>query len=185
VPRTGKPSSRVITKVSGARIALVRARWNDDITRALEAGALERARAAGATVDRFQVPGSFELPQAVATLAQSGRYDAVVPIGCLLRGGTPHFEILAHTVARALSDLAVSSPVAIPFGVLTCDTAEQARARAGGSEGNKGEEFMDAALEMVAFRQAVAASSSRSARSAASARSRSTLSKRRSSPGRR
>ncbi|TMF60946.1 MAG: 6,7-dimethyl-8-ribityllumazine synthase [Chloroflexi bacterium] len=174
-----------MTKVSGSRVAIVRARWNDDITRALEEGALERARATGASVDRFEVPGSFELAPAVATLAGTGRYDAVVPIGCLLRGETPHFEVLAHAVARALAELAVSSEVAIPFGVLTCDTAEQAWERAGGAAGNKGAEFMDAALELVALRQAIAASSSRSARSAASARSRSTRAKRRTSPGRR
>jgi len=181
----GKSSPGGITKVSGSRVAIVRARWNDDITRALEAGALERAQATGASVDRFEVPGSFELAPAVATLVGTGRYEAVVPIGCLLRGETPHFEVLAHAVARALASLAVSTEVAIPFGVLTCDTAEQAWARAGGTEGNKGAEAMDAALELVGFRQAIAASASRSARSATRAPSRSTAAKRRTSPGRR
>ena len=161
----------------------MRARWNEDITRALEAGALDRARATGATVERFEVPGSFELAPAVATLAETGRYDAVVPIGCLLRGETPHFEVLAHAVARSLAELATRNSVAIPFGVLTCDTVEQARARAGGAEGNKGAEAMEAALEIVALRQRIAASAARASRRSASARSRSTRSKRSSSPG--
>lgn len=164
-------------------MAIVRARWNDEITRALEQAALQHARAAGVDVDRYEVAGSFELPPAVAALAWSGRYDAVVPLGCLIRGETPHFEVLAHAVAGALAQLAVSLPVAIPFGVLTCDTIEQARARAGGSEGNKGAECMEAALELVALRHAISASSPRRSRRADTARSRSTRTNRRGSPG--
>jgi 6,7-dimethyl-8-ribityllumazine synthase len=156
----------------GARVAIVRARWNEDVTLTLERGAIERASAAGAVLDLFEVPGSFELPAAVALLADTGAYDAIVPIGCLVRGDTPHFDVLAHAVARALVDLSTAYPIAIPFGVLTCDTMEQALARAGGSEGNKGTEFMDAALEMVALRQALASKATRS-RPRKSARSRS------------
>ena len=168
-----------------ARVAVVRARWNEEITRALEDAALERARAARASVERYEVAGSFELAAAVAALARTGRFDAVVPLGCLIRGETPHFEVLAHAVARALADLATTMPVAIPFGVLTCDTVAQARARAGGGEGNKGADAMTAALELVALRHAIAATSSRPRRSAATARSRSTRTKRKGSPGRR
>ena len=157
----------------GARVAIVRARWNEDVTLALERGATLRAAAGGAVLDIFEVAGSFELPAAVALLAESGRYDAIVPIGCLVRGDTPHFDVLAHAVARGLMDLSTVYPIAIPFGVLTCDTMDQALARAGGSEGNKGEEFMDAALEMVALRQALASRAVRS-RPRSSARSRST-----------
>lgn len=161
----------------GARVAVVRARWNEDITLALERGAIARATAAGASVDLFEVAGSFELPAAVALLADSGRYDAVVPIGCLVRGETPHFDVLAHSVAKGLMDLTLTYPTAIPFGVLTCDSIEQAQERAGGAEGNKGEEWMDAALEMVTLRQTLArapASARRSARKTSSASSRST-----------
>ncbi len=146
----------------GASVAIVRARWNEDVTLALERGATLRAAASGAAVEIFEVAGSFELPAAVALLAESGRYDAIVPIGCLVRGETPHFDVLAHAVARGLMDLSTAYPIAIPFGVLTCDTIEQALARAGGSEGNKGEEFMDAALEMVTLRQALASRAARS-----------------------
>jgi 6,7-dimethyl-8-ribityllumazine synthase len=161
----------------GARVAIVRARWNEDVTLALERGAIERAAESGANVDLFEVAGSFELPAAVALLADTGRYDAVVPIGCVIRGETPHFEYIAQSVAKGIMDLTLTYPTAIPFGVLTCDTIEQARERAGGTEGNKGIEFMDAALEMVALRQAllrVPSSTRRSARKALSASSRST-----------
>ncbi|HEY6958853.1 MAG TPA: 6,7-dimethyl-8-ribityllumazine synthase [Candidatus Limnocylindria bacterium] len=156
-----------------ARVAIVRARWNEDVTLALERGAIERATATGAATDLFEVAGSFELPGAVALLCDSGRYDAVVPIGCLIRGETLHFELLAHAVARALADLSTSYPVAIPFGVLACDTIAQAMARSGGDEGNAGAEAMAAALELVALRQALS-SERRSARPRSRASSRST-----------
>jgi 6,7-dimethyl-8-ribityllumazine synthase len=161
----------------GARVAIVRARWNEEITLALERGATGRATDSGATVDLFEVAGSFELPAAVALLADTGRYDAVVPIGCIIRGETPHFEYIAQSVAKGLMDLTLTYPIAIPFGVLTCDSIDQARERAGGAEGNKGAESMDAALEMVALRQALArepSSARRSSRSASTASSRST-----------
>lgn len=153
-------------------MAIVRARWNEDVTLALAGGAIERAAASGATADVFEVAGSFELPAAVALLCDTGRYDAVVPIGCLVRGETPHFDVLAHAVAGALIDLSTTYPVAIPFGVLTCETMEQALERAGGAEGNKGAEAMDAALELAALRQAVSSKRVRPrARSSASTRS--------------
>ncbi|HEV8656305.1 MAG TPA: 6,7-dimethyl-8-ribityllumazine synthase [Candidatus Limnocylindria bacterium] len=161
----------------GARVAIVRARWNEEVTLALEGGATRRAADAGASVDLFEVAGSFELPAGVALLADTGRYDAIVPIGCVIRGETPHFEYIAHAVAKGLMDLTLTYPTAIAFGLLTCDSIEQARERAGGSEGNKGAEWMDAALEMVELRQAVMrapSSARRSARRASSASSRAT-----------
>ena len=154
-------------------MAIVRARWNEDVTLALEGGAIERAGRSGASVDLFEVAGSFELAAAVALLADTGRYDAIVPLGCLIRGETAHFDVLAHAVARALIDLSTTYPIAIPLGVLTCETVEQAKARAGGSEGNLGAAAMDAALEMVALRQALSSRAVRS-RPRRSARSRST-----------
>jgi 6,7-dimethyl-8-ribityllumazine synthase len=172
-----KPAARRAGPHGGTRVAIVRARWNEEVTLALERGATLRAADLGASVDLFQVAGSFELPAAVALLADTGRYDAVVPIGCLVRGETPHFEYIAQSVSKGLMDLTLTYPTAIPFGVLTCETIEQARERAGGTEGNKGSEFMDAALEMVALRQALARApkvARRSARRASSASSRST-----------
>src|SRR6267378_6519097 len=149
---TGKKrAARGASPRRGARVAIVRARWNEEVTLALERAAIERAADSGATVDLFEVAGSFELPAAVALLADTGRYDAIVPIGCVIRGETPHFEYIAQSVAKGLMDLTLTYPTAIPFGVLTCDTIEQARDRAGGADGNKGSESMDAALEMVAL----------------------------------
>ncbi len=133
----------------GTRVAVVVARWNAEITDRLAAGAVGAAHDAGARVDSFTVAGSFELPAAVATLAETGRYDAIVPIGCLIRGETPHMEILADAVALGLMELSVTYPIAIPFGVLTCETMEQAINRAGGKAGNKGFEAAMTAIEMV------------------------------------
>lgn len=153
------------------------ARWNAEITDRLSSGAVGAAREARATVDSFTVAGSFELPAAVAALADTGSYDAIVPIGCLIRGDTPHFDVLANAVARGLMELSLTYPTAISFGVLTCETVAQARARAGGRMGNKGAEAMDAALGMIALRRSLAQAmpsssrrSSRSARTASSAR---------------
>jgi 6,7-dimethyl-8-ribityllumazine synthase len=166
----------------GARVAIVRARWNDEITRALAQGAVGAALAQGAKVEEFEVAGSFELPAAVAMIARSGRFDAVVPLGCLIRGETAHFDVLAHAVARSLAELAASLLVAIPFGVLTCETIGQARARSS-PEHNVGAEAMEAALELVSLRHAMALSAAPASRSAATARSRSTRAKRSRSPG--
>lgn len=137
-------------------MAVVRARWNEEVTLALERGAIERAAASGARLDLFEVAGSFELPAAVAMLADTGRYAAIVPIGCLIRGETAHFDVLAHAVTRGLMDLAITYPIAITFAVLTVESVDQAMARAGGAVGNVGAEAMDAALELVALRQALA-----------------------------
>ena len=162
----------------------MRARWNDEITRALAQGAVQAALAEEAKVEEFEVAGSFELPPAVAMLARTGRFDAVVPLGCLIRGETPHFDVLAQAVARSLAELAASLSVAIPFGVLTCETIEQARARSS-PEHNVGAEAMEAALELVSLRHAIDPRPARASRSAAMARPRSTRAKRRRSPGNR
>ncbi len=154
-------------------MAVVAARWNAEITDRLASGAVAAARDAGASVDSFTVAGSFELPAAVAALGDTGDYDAIVPIGCLVKGDTPHFEFIAGAVAHGLMELSLSYHAAVPFGVLTCNTMAQARARAGGRLGNKGAEAMEAALEMVALSQTIASSrrrSSRRARTASSAR---------------
>jgi 6,7-dimethyl-8-ribityllumazine synthase len=168
----------------GARVAIVRARWNDEITRGLAQGAIGRGLALRADIEEFEVAGSFELPPAVAAIAATGRFDAVVPLGCLIRGETLHFDVLAHAVANALADLATRLEVAIPFGILTCENLEQAEARSG-RERNVGAEAMDAALEIVALRHALSAGAVRTSRNARAARSRSTRTKRRGSPGRR
>lgn len=132
-------------------------------------------------MDACTVAGSFELPAAVAALADTGRYDAIVPIGRLIRGETPHFQVLADAVASGLIELPITCPAAIPFGVLTCDTLARAKARGGGRRGNRGAEWMDAALGMVALRQSLA-SQARTSRSASRASRRSTSWKESASP---
>ena len=107
----------------------------------------------------------------------------MVPLGCLIRGETPHFQVLADAVAAGLMTVSLESDVAIPFCVLTCGTLAQAKARAGGREGNKGAEAMEAALSLVALRQRIAPSRRRSAARAATASSRVARAKRSSSPG--
>ena len=98
-----------------------------------------------------KVPGAFELPQTAAKLAGQKRYDAIVALGCLLRGETDHYDLLAGEAVRGLSASALSSGVPVTFGVLTCDTVEQALARAGGEDGNKGWDAALAAIEMASL----------------------------------
>ena len=136
------------------RVAVVASRFNDLIVAALVKGAsatwLERGGAAD-DLSVVRVPGAFELPLAAAKLAGSGRYDALVALGCVIRGDTPHFEYVAGECARGLQRAALDTGVPIAFGVLTVDTLEQARERAAPGAGNKGAEAMDAALEMAAL----------------------------------
>ncbi|MDE3194292.1 MAG: 6,7-dimethyl-8-ribityllumazine synthase, partial [Chloroflexota bacterium] len=150
---------------------VVAARWNAEVTARLASGAVAAARDAGAAVDSFTVAGSFELPAAVAALADTGAYDAVVPVGCLIKGETPHFEYIASAVSQGLMELSITYPAAVPFGVLTCNTVAQAKARAGGRLGNQGAEAMEAALEMVALYRTIASSRRRSSRIARTASS--------------
>jgi len=134
------------------RFAVCVSRWNSPITEQLRAGAedaLVRHGVAEVDVHVFKVPGTFELPGLVRRLAESGRYLGVVALGCLIRGGTPHFEYLAAEVARGLGEVARTADCAVSFGVLTCDSVEQAVDRAGMKAGNKGAEAAMALLEMV------------------------------------
>jgi len=138
--------------VEGARFAIVAARFNTAITDAL----LEGARATLAEhavpddhVIVVQVPGAFEIPITAKRLAASRRYEAIIALGAVVRGGTPHFEYVAGECARGVNRVAQDENLPVIFGVLTTDTDEQARDRAGGKEGNKGNEAAHAALEMV------------------------------------
>jgi 6,7-dimethyl-8-ribityllumazine synthase len=139
---------------TGFKIALCASRWNGVVTDRLVAGALDALIRHGAdekNVDLVRVPGSFELHQAAAKLAAKGRYDAVIALGCLIRGETPHFDLLAAEAAKGLAQVAVTSGVPVIFGVLTCDTMDQAVDRAGGKAGNKGWDAALAAIEMVSL----------------------------------
>lgn len=143
----GEPSAR------GRKVAIVAARFNDLIVASLLKGAnaawLERG---GDPHDLtvVRVPGAFELPVVARKLAASGRYDAVVALGCVIRGDTPHFEYVAGECARGLQQAALDSGVPVMFGVLTVDSLEQALERAATNAGNKGGEAMEGALELAA-----------------------------------
>ena len=136
----------------GRKVAVVAARFNDFIVASLLKGAQAAwVRHGGALEDLLvvRVPGAFELPVTARKLAASGRYDAVVALGCVIRGGTPHFEYVAGECAGGLQRAALETLVPIIFGVLTVETVEQAIERAATGEGNKGGEAMEAALEMA------------------------------------
>ena len=138
--------------VGGARFALVIARFNRDVVSCLCDGALETLRRHGvseADIDTVAVPGAFEIPFMAKRLAESGRYDAIITLGAVVRGGTPHFEYVAGECARGVADAARAAGVPVIFGVLTTDDMDQALARAGGKHGNKGSEAAIAAMEMI------------------------------------
>ncbi len=111
--------------------------------------ALRRGGCGENEIVRIEVPGAFEIPLAAKRLAESSRFDAVICLGCVIRGETPHFKYVADAAARGVQQVALQSGVPITFGVLTVDTLEQAMDRAGGKVGNKGEEAALAAIEMA------------------------------------
>jgi len=136
------------------RIALIVSTYHAFITDRLERGAREVLREAGLAVDdvqTFLVPGAYELAQAAARVAKSGEWSAIVCLGCLIRGETPHFDYIAQSAAHGITRAAQDSGVPIAFGVLTTHTADEALARAGEGPGNKGREAAAAAIEMAAL----------------------------------
>ena len=136
----------------GRRVAVAVARFNELVTRKLLDGALEGLRALGVAdeaVDVAWVPGAFELPVAARRLAASGTYDAVICLGAVIRGETPHFDHVAGQAAAGIREAAAATGVPVIFGVLTTETLEQALARAGGDHGNKGWDAAAAALEVA------------------------------------
>jgi 6,7-dimethyl-8-ribityllumazine synthase len=138
---------------TGGRFAIAVSRFNSFITQRLLDGAIDALQRHGVDtegrVDVVWSPGSFELPLLVRTLATSGRYDAVIALGCVIRGGTPHFEYIAAEVAKGLAAVGLETGVPVSFGVLTTDNVEQAVDRAGTKMGNKGADAAACALEMV------------------------------------
>jgi 6,7-dimethyl-8-ribityllumazine synthase len=137
---------------SGLRFAIVVATFNDEITNRLLDGARECLAKHCVPDDSLtvrRVPGAFELPLAAQVLARSGAYDAVVALGCVIRGGTPHFEYISQATTYGLQRVALDTGVPVAFGVLTTDDVAQAEARAGGAEGNKGFDAAQTAVEMA------------------------------------
>lgn len=136
------------------RVALLVSRFNSMVTEALLDGARSRLLAQGVPEERvavYRVPGSWELPQAAQWIVHSGKHHALIAIGCVIRGETAHFDLVAGQANDGLGQVALSSPVPVVFGVLATDTPEQAMERADPDGANKGAEFADAALEMLAL----------------------------------
>ncbi len=141
-----------LTGATGFRFAIVYSRFNDAITESLRDAASAALVEAGARKDDVEivsVPGAFELPQAARCVAETGRVDAVVCLGCVIRGATPHFEYISSAVAHGIQDASGETGVPMAFGVLTTDTWEQAQERAGTGRDNKGFEAAAAAIEMA------------------------------------
>jgi 6,7-dimethyl-8-ribityllumazine synthase len=139
---------------TGLRFAVVASRFNDDIVSGLLDGALgclTRHGAASDAISVYRVPGAFEVPTVVRQLISTGGFDAIVALGCLLRGDTPHFDFISAQVTTELSRVAVDSQFPVAFGVITCNTHEQAVARSSAGSGNKGWEAALAAIEMASL----------------------------------
>lgn len=136
----------------GVKFALVVSRWNSLITDRLLEGAVDclvRHGADDANLTVVRVPGAYELPVAVQALCKTEKYDSVIALGCVIRGGTPHFDYVAGEAAKGITSAALGSGTPVAFGVLTCDSLEQALERAGSKGGNKGWEAAASAIEMV------------------------------------
>jgi 6,7-dimethyl-8-ribityllumazine synthase len=149
-PRSRKPPVPALK----AHVLIVEARFYDDLTAELSAGASEALDRAGATHETVAVPGALEVPAAIAIAEESGSFDGYVALGVVIRGETGHYDIVAGQSARGLMDLSLDG-LAIGNGILTVDSEAQAWARAGRADGNKGRAAAEAALALIGLRQAV------------------------------
>lgn len=157
---TGMRETIGVPDGSGRRFAVVASRFNREVCDALVAGAVACLREHGVGEDDLtvvRVPGAWELPLALDAAAASGRFDALVAIGAVVRGETAHFDFLAAEASAGIARVAERHRLPVGFGLLTCDTLEQAAARAGGPAGDKGREAAEAALEMAALLPRLAA----------------------------
>lgn len=139
-------------EAKGLRVALIAARFNEFIVGKLLEGAVDALARHGADtrdIAIFWTPGSFEIPALARKLSASERFDAVICLGCVIRGGTDHYTHVANEVSKGVAQVALTSPVPVVFGVLTCDSIEQAIERAGTKMGNKGADAAMAAIELV------------------------------------
>ncbi|MCM2268896.1 MAG: 6,7-dimethyl-8-ribityllumazine synthase [Thermoanaerobaculia bacterium] len=146
-----RPSATALS-AAGLRVGVVAARFNSEIVDRLLAGALEaldEAGVAGADRTVIRVAGAWEIPIALEALARQSGFDALVALGAVIRGETPHFDYVAGESSRGAMDVALRHAVPVGFGILTCDDVEQARARAGGDAGNKGADAVRAALDVA------------------------------------
>ena len=155
---TQHPIAVAVNLPPGVRVGVVAARFNAPIVDELLRGCVERLHERGlaaADVDVHRVPGAFELPVAAKLLADSGRCAAVICLGCVVRGDTPHFDYVAGEAARGIQHVAITTGVPVIFGVLTTNTEQQALDRAGGAHSHAGVNAADAAVEMIALAAAL------------------------------
>jgi 6,7-dimethyl-8-ribityllumazine synthase len=153
--RDASPSTVNLPDGSSFKIGIVVSQWNADITNALLEGAKDTLLKSGVLPDHIEVlyvPGSFELPWGARQIMKSGKQDAVLCLGCIIQGETKHDEYIASAVASGIMQLGLMSGIPVIFGVLTTNTEEQAKDRAGGKHGNKGSEAAAAALQMAIVR---------------------------------
>jgi 6,7-dimethyl-8-ribityllumazine synthase len=149
---TQAPQAVITHAPRKTRVAVAAARFNADLTDELLAGCLRRLAQLGVADDHVEVvrvPGAFELPVAAKAFARTGRFDAVVCLGAVVRGDTPHFDYVAGECARGLQDVSIWEDLPVIFGVLTTNTHEQAVERTGGKHGHAGERAAEAAVEMI------------------------------------
>lgn len=142
-----------------AKIAVVGTMWNASIISRLAEGAVSTLESAGldkdGDIDIINVPGAVELTFAATKLIESGKYDAVILLGCVIRGGTPHFDYVCQSVTAGMTELNLLGEIPVIFGILTVDNEQDALDRAGGVLGNKGSEAAEAALHMIAFSRSI------------------------------
>ncbi|MBH24303.1 MAG: 6,7-dimethyl-8-ribityllumazine synthase [Myxococcales bacterium] len=137
---------------TGKKFAIVASRWNSFVSERLVEGAIDTIVRHGGSADDVtivRVPGSFELPMAVQKVAQTGRYDAVLALGALIRGATPHFDYIAAEATKGVASASMQTGVPVAYGIITTNTLEQAIERSGSKVGNKGSEAAQAAIEMA------------------------------------
>ena len=143
---------KLITNGSALEIAVVVARWNPEITDGLLRGAMQYFEEIFSSIEHikvFKVPGAFEIPLACKTAAQTGKFKAILGLGCVIRGDTPHFDYVCAETTRGIGSVNLQTQVPTSFGILTVDNIDQAKARSGGKYGNKGVEAAITALKMA------------------------------------
>ena len=150
-----RPSEKIFD-ILEARVAVIAARWNGEITDGLLSGAIKaltRHGIAQSNIEIFRVPGAFELPLASQRAARTGRFSAVISLGCVIRGDTPHFDYVCSETTRGIGQVSLNENLPVAFGLLTTDNLEQSLERSGDNSENKGEEAALTALEMLTMLQ--------------------------------
>ncbi len=145
-------------KADGIKVAIVSARFNDLITKELNGGAIDCLKRHGASegdIHLYWVPGAFELPATAKKIAATGKYDGIICLGAVIRGATPHFDMVANEATKGVAQVAMQSEIPVVFGVLTTDSIEQALERAGTKAGNKGWDAALTAIEMINLHKSI------------------------------